>query len=44
MESLQECYEVEEFLKSAYNELGYDLIEVPPAPIDERVAFILARL
>jgi len=44
MESLQECYEVEEFLKSAYHELGYDLIEVPPAPIDERVAFILARL
>jgi predicted ATPase len=44
MESLEECYEVEEYLKEAYNTLGYELIEVPPAPIEERVAFILARI
>ena len=44
METLEECYEVEGHLKAAYNELGYECIEVPPALVEERVAFILARL
>ena len=44
METLEECYEVEEHLKAAYTELGYECIEVPPSSVEERVAFILARL
>ena len=44
METLDECYEVEQHLKVAYASLGYEFIEVPPTSVEERVAFILARL
>ena len=44
METLDECYKVEEYLKVAYTAMGYEFIEVPPASVEDRVAFILARL
>tara|TARA_B100000925_G_scaffold291837_1_gene281802 strand:+ start:3948 stop:4622 length:675 start_codon:yes stop_codon:yes gene_type:complete len=44
LETLDECYEVEQHLKVAYASLGYEFIEVPPASVEERVAFILACL
>ena len=29
---------------SAYQRLGYELIEIPPAPVEERAAFVAAHL
>ena len=44
METLEDCIEVDGYLKLAYREKGYDLIEVPMVSIEERVAFIEAHL
>ena len=40
METLEDCIEVEGYLKRAYREKGYHLIEVPMVSVEERVAFI----
>jgi predicted ATPase len=44
METLEDCIEVDGYLKQAYREKGYDLIEVPMLSVEERVAFIEAHL
>ena len=44
METLEDCIEVEGYLKRAYREKGYHLIEVPMVSVEERVAFIEAHL
>ena len=44
METLEDCIEVDGFLKLAYREKGYNLIEVPRVSVEERVAFIEAHL
>ena len=40
MESLEDCIEVESFLYKAYQEMGYELIQVPVGTVEERLAFI----
>lgn len=40
METLEDCYEVDEFIRKAYTRLGYEIIEVPTLTVEERVAFI----
>ena len=44
METLEDCIEVDGYLKRAYREKGYNLIEVPLVSVEERVAFIEAHL
>jgi|TARA_B110001452_G_scaffold138075_2_gene114777 predicted ATPase len=44
METLEDCIEVEGYLKRAYREKGYHLIEVPMVSVEERVAFIEAHI
>jgi predicted ATPase len=44
METFEDCIEVDGFLKLAYREKGYNLIEVPRVSVEERVAFIEAHL
>lgn len=44
METLEDCIEVEGYLKRAYREKGYHLIEVPMVGVEERVAFIEAHI
>ena len=44
METLEDCIEVEGYLKRAYREKGYHLIEVPMVSVEERVAFIDAHI
>ena len=44
METLEDCIEVDGYLKQAYREKGYDLIEVPMLSVEERIAFIEAHL
>ena len=44
METLEDCIEVDAYLKQAYREKGYHLIEVPMLSVEERVAFIKAHL
>jgi predicted ATPase len=44
METLEDCIEVEGYLKRAYREKGYHLIEVPKVSVEERVAFIEAHI
>lgn len=44
METLEDCIEVEGYLKRAYREKGYHLIEVPMVSVEERVAFIKAHI
>ena len=43
-ETLEECIEVEAYLREAYTSLGYELIEVPKMSVEERVAFIERHL
>ena len=40
METLEDCYEVEKFMRMAYEQKGYTLIDVPFGTIEERLAFI----
>lgn len=44
METLEECYEVEKFMRAAYEQKGYSLIDVPFGTVEERIAFIERHL
>lgn len=44
METLDECFEVDVFIREAYVQQGYELIEVPIGSVKERVAFMLGHL
>lgn len=43
-ESPEEAQELHEGIRRAYQELGYEVIDVPVIPVSERVDYILARL
>jgi predicted ATPase len=44
METLEDCYQVNDYMHQAYSELGYELIEVPFGTVEERISFILSSL
>ena len=44
VETLEECHEVDRYMRQAYEELGYELIEIPYGTVDERIAFIKRHL
>ncbi|MGL4827927.1 MAG: AAA family ATPase [Vibrio sp.] len=42
--SLEEALQIHHRLMKTYSELGYECIDVPMAPIEQRVAFVLTTL
>jgi len=44
METLEDCYEVDHYMRKAYEELGYELVEVPIGTVEERISFILSSI
>lgn len=43
-ETFAEAVIVHQYLSKTYADLGYKLIDIPPASVEERVAFILAQI
>ncbi|MCE9541299.1 ATP-binding protein [Candidatus Kaiserbacteria bacterium] len=43
-ETPEQAREIHEAIRTAYTELGYDIISVPVLPVPERADFILSRL
>ncbi len=43
-ESLSEAIEIDKFIRKVYQDLGYQLIEVPKASVDQRAEFILNHI
>lgn len=43
-ESFEQSLAIYNHLKNAYNDLGYDIIEIPTGTIDERISFILQNV
>jgi len=43
-QSLAEAKALHDAIRTAYGSLGYELIEVPKVPVDERYAFVLENL
>ena len=44
VKEFNEVIEIERLIKEVYESLGYKIITVKPAPLDERVQFILNEL
>ena len=44
METLEDCHEVDSYIRQAYTELGYEITEVPIGTVEERISFILSSI
>lgn len=44
VETPEQARRIHEAIREAYTELGYEIVDVPVMPVDERVDYILARL